>query len=218
VGFFLLVGAGGCSAADPGAPLERPTRPPASDASLPPADTATDAAADAAESLPDLDAGVDGSSDAEAGAPAPLRCVACINAGGNGFTASNGRVFVADTGADAGRTYTSPNPVNGTNDGAMYQSERFGQTFAYAIQVPNGTYTLNLHFAEVFWTQTGQRVFNVDVQGARVLSNYDILQEVAANAPVVKTFNATVTDGTLTVAFSTVVDNAKVAGIEVLGR
>jgi len=30
-------------------------------------------------------------------------------------------------------------------------------------------------FAEIYWTKTGQRIFNVSINGAQVLTNFDIV-------------------------------------------
>jgi hypothetical protein len=202
---FAWIACAGCSSTDPGLVTYRPRDP----------------APDAGQTQ--QDAGAVETSTPEAGAPEvdpPLRCIVCINAGGPQYaSAAMGKTYEADTGATAGETYTAPNPVNNTNDSLLYQSERYGNAFNYVFNVPNGSYTLKLHFAEVYYNAVGQRVFNVDVQGQKILENYDIVTDVgAANAPVVKTYSVNVTDGTLTIAFTTVVDNAKVSAIELLGK
>jgi len=35
----------------------------------------------------------------------------------------------------------------------------------------NSSYTIQLHFAEIYWNNAGSRIFNVSVNGTRVLSN-----------------------------------------------
>jgi hypothetical protein len=49
-----------------------------------------------------------------------------------------------------------------------------------------------------------------------VLSNFDIVQQAGARTALDKSFVVSVADGALDLAFSTVVDNAKVDGIEIL--
>jgi len=34
---------------------------------------------------------------------------------------------------------------------------------------------VRLHFAEIYWTETTKRVFNVEINGIKVLDNYDIV-------------------------------------------
>jgi len=102
----------------------------------------------------------------------------------------------------------SYNPIANTTDPALYQSERSG-SFSYNIPVANGSYTLNLHFAEIFHTASGKRVFNVAAQGKTVLSNFDIFAAAGgANRAIVKSFPVTVTNGVLTVNLTSVVNYA----------
>ncbi len=143
-----------------------------------------------------------------------------INAGGG--TASP---FVADTDFNGGATAGTSNTISTGGVGnpapqAVYQSNRYGN-FTYTI--PNLTagasYTVRLHFAETYWTQAGQRVFNVSINNQQVLSNFDIIAAAGgANIAVVKQVSATAdSSGKITIQFVTVKDNAQVNGIEVLG-
>ncbi|HEV2953087.1 MAG TPA: malectin domain-containing carbohydrate-binding protein, partial [Candidatus Dormibacteraeota bacterium] len=61
--------------------------------------------------------------------------------------------------------------------GAVYQSGRWGSNFTYTIGglTAGGSYRLELQWAETYWPQAGQRVFNVAVGGTQVLSNFDVL-------------------------------------------
>jgi hypothetical protein len=49
-----------------------------------------------------------------------------------------------------------------------------------------------------------------------VLANFDILANVAKNTALDKTFTTSVTNGTLTITFTSVQDNAKVGAIEIV--
>ncbi|WP_285657072.1 malectin, partial [Allomuricauda sp. NBRC 101325] len=86
----------------------------------------------------------------------------------------------------------------------LYQSERSSgqRNFSYNIPVPNGDYTVELHFAEIWWGATrggaagvGQRIFDVTLEGTLVMDNYDITADVGPETPTVKSFPVTVTDG-----------------------
>jgi hypothetical protein len=132
--------------------------------------------------------------------------------------------FVADTDYAGGSTYSVSSAIN--TDGvinpapqAVYQTERYGN-FNYTIPglAAGASYTVRLHFAEVYWTQTGSRVFNVSINGNPVLSNFDIVAAAGgANKAIVEEFTATADgNGQIAVQFTTVVDNAKISGIEVL--
>lgn len=139
-----------------------------------------------------------------------------INSGGPSYTDSLGNVWSADKNYSGGATYTtSTTSISGTVEDTLYRSERYGNV-SYAISVPSGSYTLKLHFAEVYWNAAGKRVFDVTVEGALAIDNLDIWAAVGANAALIRTLQATVTDGTLNIGFVSVVDNAKVSAIEVL--
>lgn len=102
---------------------------------------------------------------------------------------------------------------------AVYQSQRYGN-FSYVFPglQAGASYTVRLHFAETFWSSSGQRVFNVAINGGTVLSNFDIIAATGAkDKAIVKPFTATAgSDGTLTVQFKTVTDYAEVNGIEII--
>lgn len=98
----------------------------------------------------------------------------------------------------------------------MYKSERYG-IFNYNIPIGRGRFLVELHFAEIYWTQAGQRVFDVSIQGKRVLDDFDIFQESGgAWKPITKTFTIDVTDGWINIDFpAAAVDYAKLSGISI---
>ncbi|QDA61300.1 malectin [Hymenobacter jejuensis] len=157
------------------------------------------------------------------GAPSSGTPVYRLNAGGGALGTSLG-AFAADQyfSPSPGSTYSSTAAISGTNDDALYQTERFGGagTFSYALPVTNGQYTVILHFAELYWTAVGQRVFDVSLEGNKVLSAYDIFKKVGANAATTESFPVTVSDGTLNLNFTSLntggKDNPKVSAIEIL--
>ena len=154
-----------------------------------------------------------------ASAPSPVAAGSTVRvqAGSAAYTSADGRVWRADTGYSGGATYSVPGAVARTLDPALYQSERYGN-FSYNFSVPNGTYTVDLKFAELYWTAAGKRVFNVAINNQPVLTNFDILAQpnTAANTALDKTFTTTVTNGTLSIAFTSLVDNAQVNAIEIV--
>ena len=74
--------------------------------------------------------------------------------------------------------------IAGTSDGTLYKTERYGN-FSYDIPVPNGSYTVTLLFAEIYWTSAGKRVFNVSVEGQPAIQGLDIYATVGANTALV---------------------------------
>jgi hypothetical protein len=132
--------------------------------------------------------------------------------------------FSADKFSSGGtaRTVTNTITITGiTNPApqAVYQSERYGTT-TYTIPslTPAATYTVRLHFAELFQTAAGKRVFNVLINGTTVLSNFDIFAAAgAAFKAVLREFTATANaSGQIVINFNTVTDNATIEGIEIV--
>jgi fibronectin type 3 domain-containing protein len=103
----------------------------------------------------------------------------------------------------------------------LYQSYRLGGGFTYTIPAltAGATYTVRLHFAETNFGAAGKRMFNVAINGAGVLSNFDIFAAAGGqNIAVVKSFTATANaGGAIVIAFSGgSADQPKVNGIEIL--
>jgi hypothetical protein len=80
------------------------------------------------------------------------------------------------------------------------------------------SHTVRLHFAEIFQSSAGSRLFNVAINGTTVLSSFDIFAAAGgANKAIVKEFTvAADSNGKIAIAFATVRDNAKISGIEIL--
>ncbi|CAL5190592.1 unnamed protein product [Lathyrus oleraceus] len=78
----------------------------------------------------------------------------------------------------------------------------------YGLCMINGIYTVKLHFAEIIFindrsfNSLGKRIFDVYIQGNLVLRDFDIEREAGGTGkPIVKKFNATVTQNTLKIQF-----------------
>ena len=141
-----------------------------------------------------------------------------INAGGGEFTAGSGIAFAADefyNGTSKTHSNTSL-AIAGTTDDVLYQRERYGSSFSYDIPVPSGNYLVKLHFAEIYWTSSGKRVFDVEVEGNIILDKYDIFAEVGFGTATVKEIEVAVKDGMLNLNFAASVNNAKISAIEIV--
>jgi Malectin domain len=152
---------------------------------------------------------------ASGAAPAPTPAPSggtdlAINAGG---PATGG--FSADAFFFGGDTYATGSGIAGTSADTIYQSERWGD-FKYATAVDNGTYGVTLKFAEVYVNGAGQRLFDVKAENKLVLNDYDVYKEAGGKYVAHdETFQVTVNDGKLDLDFISIVDNAKVNGIEI---
>jgi len=152
---------------------------------------------------------------------APTTRVVAIASG----SATGASPYSPDGYYSGGSTYATSNAVDtsGVSDPApmsVYQSERYGN-FSYVVPnlVPGTSYTVRLHFAEISLSGPGQRVFDVSINSQQVLANFDIYATVGANKAVVGAYDTTADGaGRITIAFTTIINNAKIDGIEVLAN
>jgi hypothetical protein len=156
----------------------------------------------------------------QAATPAPANGTA-IDAGG---TAAGG--FVADRGFSGGTTGTTAHAINTSGDidpapQAVYQSWRSG-TFTYTVTglARGAAYTVWLHFADGEATGARQRLFSVNVNGSRVLRNFDVYAAAGGRyRAITREFTATAdAHGMVTIHFQSVKWAALVNGIEVYRR
>ncbi|GAA4632256.1 hypothetical protein GCM10023196_064920 [Actinoallomurus vinaceus] len=89
-------------------------------------------------------------------------------------------------------------------------------TFAYRFPVADGTYDVDLTFAEP--DRSGQRSFNVNAERQRVIKSLDVRAESGVGAPLHKTFTVQVTDGVLDLEFVPQVGEAVVSHITAIRR
>jgi hypothetical protein len=133
-----------------------------------------------------------------------------VNCGGPAYTDVTGGVWGADTGSSGGTDYSTTDAISGTNDQTLFQTEEYGDTqtapFYYSFNVPNGSYTVKLFFAEIYtgWCSAGSRVFNVDINGTTVLQNFDIYATAGCETALIEQFPVTTTTGNIKVNFTDV--------------
>ena len=135
-----------------------------------------------------------------------------INCGGDQYIAADGTVYVQ---TPTGTTKTGT--VTGTVDNILYLCEKSANApFSYDVPVDNGDYTVTLKFAEIWFTTAGRRSFNVAIEGEILISGLDIFAAAGgAFKAYDRTFKVKVTDGVLNIAFTSVINNAKVSAIKV---
>lgn len=140
----------------------------------------------------------------------------------SGSTTAQGN-YIADSKVSGGAVAASGNTIslNSSSDTAsqaVYQTNRYGN-FTYTIPgfTQGSAHTVKLHFAETYWTQANQRVFNVSINGTSALTNFDIVANAgAANKADIQNFNATAnSSGQIVINFASVKDNAQVNAIEI---
>ncbi|WP_246042528.1 MULTISPECIES: S8 family serine peptidase [Streptomyces] len=93
--------------------------------------------------------------------------------------------------------------IAGTDDQRMFRNAREGMYEYRFDNVPNGTYTVELGFAELSSAKPDRRVFDVLVEGREVLPSLDIALEAGNYTALTRSYTVTVTDGVLNVRFVT---------------
>ena len=101
--------------------------------------------------------------------------------------------------------------ITGTDKDPLYQTQREGLE-AFRADAPDGCYSVYLHFAELTsseerekliyalgndaqQTRASERVFDVDINGIKVLDSFNIAEECSEETAVVKKFIVNVCDG-----------------------
>ncbi|SLN32397.1 Hemolysin, chromosomal [Roseivivax jejudonensis] len=183
--------------------------------------------------------------------PGQSEFVVGINAGGTEYVrAGDGAVFEADEAGDPHPFYVSgqdgdnaysdtANPIEGTTDDPLYQTERYGDAgeigdddtgvFSYELKNPDnsdladGTYEVVLHYAEIFdqpqqgngLSGPGGREFDITIN-RETISNYDIWEEAGGGSTATQVSRTVeVTDGSVDVSFAEGdAENPKINAIE----
>jgi fibronectin type 3 domain-containing protein len=152
----------------------------------------------------------------------PYRVLA-IDAGGGAVGS-----FVADTDfVGTSLTYSTTAAIDTSGvfqapPQSVYQSMRYANPpgFGYSIVglTPGAAYTVRLHFVEPTLFGAGQRVFNVTLNGAAFLSNFDIYVAAgnAGNKAIAELGTATAdANGQISIGFSNVANDPLICAIEV---
>lgn len=149
-----------------------------------------------------------------------------INCGGPEYTDGQGKVWSADRvysaggyGYVGGNTYASNDPIAGTLSDPLYQTERYGME-SYKFDVPNGDYSITLHFAEIYFSAVNRRKLSVTLEGMPIINLLDLYLAAGHDAAYSLTFNtsnlgASIQDNRIDLAFSATMDMAKISAIEI---
>ena len=149
-----------------------------------------------------------------------MQTIIRIDAGATtNLTDSSGNVWLADQGFTGGEIVTRADDLQiaSTQDAAIYRTEHYDMT-AFSWPVPNGKYTVKLHFAETYEgiTGVGERVFSFNVEG-RMFKDFDVWAKTGGGQRAdVETVNVEVTDGKLDITFTPGVQSPEINGIEII--
>ncbi len=140
----------------------------------------------------------------KAGASAPLK-----DAAGNTWLPEQGFV-------DGDSIERADLQIENTKTPELYRAEHYSMT-AFSCPLPNGKYTVKLHFCETYdgIQGPGQRVFSFNVAGHE-FKDFDVW--VKAGGPLkayVETVNVNITDGKLDISFTSNIENPQINAIEI---
>jgi PKD repeat protein len=114
--------------------------------------------------------------------------------------------------------------VPASTPSAIFDHERWSASdnpgMNWDFPVPSGTHvTVRMYFANRYsgTSRVGQRVFNVNLEGTRVLNNYDIVKDTGDQTGTMKSFNVT-SDGHINISLTHVVENPLIDGIEIINN
>ncbi len=155
-------------------------------------------------------------------ASASLAAAVRVDSGGSGLSDFAGDMYVSG-GSDA--SFSANVTTSGVSNAApegVYQSKRTSfSNFTYTIPAltVGHTYSVRLHFADDLSSAAGQRVFNVSINGSKVLTNFDIFKAAGTKLKaVVEQFSAKPdANGEIVIQFSpTGKGAALISGIEIV--
>ncbi|MFF5292791.1 S8 family serine peptidase [Paractinoplanes globisporus] len=133
-----------------------------------------------------------------------------IDAGGSGYVGAGGFVWSPDQALGArawgyvgGKVSTTRANIAGTEDDALFRTQRTGETFSYVFKnAPAGTYRISLDFAEFEKVKPGKRAFDVLADGKIALYDHDVQAKVGALTADTNTVTVEHAGGDLTLVFT----------------
>lgn len=133
-------------------------------------------------------------------------------------TDEKGVVWLADQGFTGGDTIDRTGiKVGNTDTPSIYTAERYSMT-GFSHVVPNGKYTVKLHFAETYEGiyGVGERVFTFNVEG-KEFKDFDVTAKAGGVLRAyVETVEVEVTDGKLDITFAYQIENPEINALEII--
>ncbi len=105
-----------------------------------------------------------------------------INCGGDSVKTPSGIKYIKDKYFSGGESsdFGSGQELKLTEDHEIYQTERWSkEDLLYKIPIKGeGSFVLILQFSEVYFNSKGEKMFDVEVNGQKVIENLDIFEKV----------------------------------------
>ncbi len=148
-----------------------------------------------------------------------------INCGGDRYESPRGIIWESDRFFTSGYRYflgrrTFTGEIENTDDDPLYQTERYFipaslQPAGYEIPLIPGKYRITLHFAEIYYQEPGRRIFDVLLEGNRVLDHYDLYSAQGFATAETRSYELAIQDGLLEIEFQFRVEYPKLSAIEI---
>ncbi len=133
-------------------------------------------------------------------------------------TDENGVVWLADQGFNGGDTIDRTGiVVANTKTPSLYTAERYSMS-GFTRKLPNGKYTVKLHFAETYEGiyGKGERVFTFKVEG-KEFKDFDVTAKAGGVMKAyVETVEVEVADGQLDITFTSNIENPEINALEII--
>ena len=133
-------------------------------------------------------------------------------------TDENGVVWLADQGFNGGDTIDRTGiVVANTKTPSIYTAERYSMS-GFSRALPNGKYTVKLHFAETYEGiyGPGERVFSFNVEG-KEFKDFDVTAKAGGvMRAYVETVEVEVADGKLDITFTHNIENPEINALEII--
>jgi len=142
-----------------------------------------------------------------------------IDAGASApYTDSQGNTWLADQGFEGGDMIERAGDLEiaNTKDPGLFRTEHYGMT-SFSYKLPNGKYTVKLHFAETYEgiSGAGQRVFSFKV-GGQEFKDFDVWAKAGGGQKAyVQSVDVDVTDGKLDITFTSADQSPEITAIEI---
>ena len=115
---------------------------------------------------------------------------------------------------NVGNSYSSANPVIAASDSEIYRTERWAPYLAYYLPAEKGeNYKLTLQLAENYFSSANARLFDVYVDGQKVMTIDKYVLAGGKHLAVDTTITVNAINTSIKVEFSAIKDNASVMGL-----
>ncbi|WP_104734348.1 malectin domain-containing carbohydrate-binding protein [Hanstruepera ponticola] len=142
---------------------------------------------------------------------------------GDSYVVSSGSPFTIDEIIYENRDVSIPDYISQAEYEEIMRSELSTNDLdfpvTYSISLPNGSYIVNLYFANLYngTSEPNERIFNVNIEDIRVIEKLDPSKEFGHRIAGMIQNNIEITDGVMDIQFLFELQNPIINAIEVLG-